>query len=347
MAEESTISRRKDEHLDLVEQGLGQGGDASTWLEYVKLVPTSLPELAISDVSTSVELWGRRFAAPLMVSGMTGGTTRAMEVNYALAQAAEALGIPFGIGSQRIMLEDEATAATFDVKTVAPNLFLLGNIGGVQLARIPIDRTQWLVRRVRADALCVHLNPLQELAQPEGEREFVGVLAAIREAVQSLDVPLVVKEVGAGIGLETALRLKEAGVEYVDVAGFGGTSFVRIEALRAEDQRLLLLEDLCIPTAAAVVECTRARLTTIASGGVRTGLDIAKCLALGAKMCSVAGPVLKAYCDSGYDGVIACLSHLIYELRLVMGACGCRRPEELLWTPRLLLGPLKDWVSQR
>ena len=347
VADESGISRRKDQHLDLV---LGQDSSErrwTTWLEYVKLVPTSLPELSLDDVDLSVELFGRTFRAPILISGMTGGTPRGLEVNYALAQAAEALGIPFGVGSQRVMLADPSTKPTFDVKTVAPGVFLMGNIGAMELARRPIDAIAQMLESIRADALCVHLNPLQELVQPEGDREFLGALAAIREAVQELRVPIIVKEVGAGIGLETALRLRDAGVEYVDVAGAGGTSFVRVEATRAGRDDLAELDELAIPTAAAVLETRKAGVQVLASGGIGTGVQVAKALALGARACSIAGAVLRAYFSGGYDAVLEYVRGVVEVLRKAMAACGCRTVTQLSWAPRVYLGPLREWISQR
>ena len=251
----SKIQSRKADHIELAARGDVGFREKTTLFECVQLVHCSLPELAYDDIDLSCRAFGKTLRAPLLISGMTGGTEQAREINMTLAGIAEEQGYAFGLGSQRPMLTQPELAATYRVRKEAPSAPLLGNLGLVQAVRLSTAQVQGLVDDVGADALCVHLNPAQEMIQANGDRDFRGGDETLRRLVSELSVPVVAKETGAGLSRAVAGRLRGLGVEHVDVSGAGGTSWVGVETERAanEDQRALgeLLWDWGIPTAAA------------------------------------------------------------------------------------------------
>ncbi|MBM4398577.1 MAG: type 2 isopentenyl-diphosphate Delta-isomerase [Deltaproteobacteria bacterium] len=342
--------RRKQEHLAPFRKGGVAAREATTWLECVRLVHCALPDLSVADVDLSTSFAGRTLRAPLFVTGMTGGTPEARLLNAEVARVAGRLGIGFGLGSQRAMIVDPGLAPTYEVRAAAPDVFLAGNIGGVQLASLPLEAVARMLETVGADALCVHLNPAQELVQPEGDRDFRGVLDAIRRAVRGLPVPVIVKEVGAGISRETAIRLRDAGVRCLDVAGVGGTSWVGVEAVRRgseSDPELRALWDWGLPTAAAVAEVADLGLEVIASGGIRTGVEAARALALGASVAGVAAPVASAWFEGGEEAVERVLSRMIDGVRAAFVLTGSRSLADLRAAPRIVTGPLREWIEAR
>jgi len=291
---------RKDAHLALAADPLARSG-VSAGFETVRLEHCALPECDLSAVDITTSCLGRTVSAPLFIGSMTGGTTHADAINAALARTAEATGLPLAVGSQRASLESGRSQAA--LRRLAPSVPLIGNLGGVQLAAAGgMDLARRAVDDLAADAIFIHLNPLQEAAQPEGETGWHGVLDAIEALVATLDVPVMVKEVGAGIGPDVARQLFDVGVHAVDVAGLGGTNWTRIEVARRDDADMFApFLDWGIPTVTAIrgvrAACPGGRI--IGSGGITDGLEAAKALWLGAALVSMAGPVLRALTGDG------------------------------------------------
>ncbi|MBC7174405.1 MAG: type 2 isopentenyl-diphosphate Delta-isomerase, partial [Polyangiaceae bacterium] len=276
------------------------------------------------------------------------GHERAREINRALARIAEERGYGFGLGSQRAMHRDGAVASTYEVRDVAPTLLLLGNIGVVQAASMSTDEVESLVAKVGADGLCLHMSPAMELVQPGGDRDFRGGLDTFARLVGELSVPIVAKETGSGISSETAARLASVGVTHVDVSAAGGTSWVGVETMRAEGTAKTIGEDLWdwgIPTAASVAYCASQGLVTIATGGIRSGLDVARAIALGASAAGIARTVYQAWVSDGERGVINYLDAVERELAAVMLLTGSGTLRDLKSAPRVITGELKDWLA--
>lgn len=273
---------------------------------------------------------GRRLRAPILISCMTGGVERGREINHRLARAAQALGCAMGIGSQRAAIEDPDLAPLFRVRDVAPDILLLANLGAVQFNYgYGVDECKRAVAMIEADALALHLNPLQEALQPEGNVNFAGLLAKIEAICRKLEVPVVVKEVGWGISARVARQLAEAGVAAIDVGGAGGTSWSEVERHRASTTLRCRVSAAFagwgIPTADSLRQARQAAptLPLIASGGLRDGIDVAKAIALGADLAGFASPLLKAAAESG-DAAHELLTALVEELRTSMFCCGAR-----------------------
>ena len=344
--------QRKRDHLAPFRKGGVAPQDATTWLEHVRLVHQALTEvdLDVDGLDLTTEFAGKTLRAPLFITGMTGGTAEAREINSGIARVAQDLGLGFGLGSQRAMLERPDLADTYRVRDVAPDILIAGNIGIVQAAAASPVAIRALLSQVGADALCIHLNPAQELLQPEGDRRFAGTVEALGRLVETLDVPIIVKETGAGISREAAARLAALGVCWCDVAGLGGTSWPGVELLRTgteHDPQRAAFRDWGVPTAAALVELHDTPLTLLASGGIRTGLDLAKVLVLGARVGGMAAPVIQAWFDKGEAGVRGLLEDVIQGLRMAMVLTGSQTLTELRAAPRVLLGPLREWAVQR
>jgi isopentenyl-diphosphate delta-isomerase len=327
MSEQAT-ERRKVDHLNIVlNQDVGAKGIATGFARY-QFDHCALPELDLRAIDTSAALFGKPLAAPLLISSMTGGAARAERVNLDLAEAAEELGIAMGVGSQRAGVHDDRLASSYQVRRVAPSIALLANLGAVQLNYgFGVDHCRRAVEMIGADALILHLNPLQEAVQPEGDTNFAGLLGKIEQVCRAVPVPVVVKEVGNGIGAAVARRLVDAGVAAIDIAGAGGTSWSEVERFRhasAYGQRVAgTFAGWGIPTAEAIrqVRAEVPEVLLIGSGGVRTGLDAAKAIALGADLAGTAAPALDAQ-QRGASQLIDALRALIHELRITMFCVG-------------------------
>ena len=345
----SDIGQRKQDHLDLCATDEVAFRERTTLLEHVRLSHQSLPDLSVDDIDTRVELLGKELRAPLVIAGMTGGTERAGKVNHALAAIAEKRGYAFGLGSQRAMERDPETAWTYRVRDDAPTTLVFGNVGVVQARDYPTEVLQGLVDDIGADALCLHMNPAMEIIQPGGDRDFRGGTETFERLVAELGVPVIAKETGNGISVETARKLYAAGVRTVDVSGAGGTSWVGVETLRAEGEAARLgqaLWDWGVPTAVSVAWCVREGMTTIATGGLRTGHDVARAIALGATCGGIARHVFMALQQGGPEGAERFLEQVEGELRAVMLLTGSRTIADLQRAPRVLTGELADFVGE-
>jgi isopentenyl-diphosphate delta-isomerase len=294
-----TESRKKD-HVELVIEKGAQYGKPSGF-ERVDLMHNSLPEISLEDVDLSREFMGRKVKFPMLITGMTGGYEDALAINRALAEIAQKYGLAFGLGSQRAMVESPELARTYAVRDVAPDIPILGNIGAYQLKKYKFSQIESMVSSVEADALAVHLNPLQEVIQKEGDTDYSGVLDSISKTCDKLDVPVIVKETGAGMSQDVALKLKEAGAAWLDIAGAGGTSWSRVEYLR--NGAVPGFEDWGIPTLESLIVC-RGVLPHVASGGLRSGVDAAKAIALGAEMAGAAYPFIMALREGRIDDFV-------------------------------------------
>lgn len=331
---------RKADHIRInlqenVQSGLQNG------LEKYRFLHQALPEMNLADVDLTSAFFGHALMAPFLISSMTGGTRQARAINRALARAAQSAGVAMALGSLRPAIEQPDLADTFRVRDLAPDILLFANLGAVQLNHgYSLDHCRRAVDLVEADALILHLNPLQEALQPEGDTVFAGLLGKIEAVCRALPVPVIVKEVGWGISGEAAARLAAAGVAAIDVAGAGGTSWSQVEKHRHRSahaaQLASLFVDWGIPTAEALTECRAAapRIPLIASGGIRSGLEAGKCIALGAALVGMAGPLLPA-AVKGEGEVERVLDRLTAELRVTMFAAGVRNIAALAQTPLL------------
>jgi len=341
------IEQRKADHLDLCATDDVAFRQRTTLLECVRLVHQALPEADFDSIDTHIRLLGKELRAPLLIAAMTGGHERAAEINQALASIANELGYAFGLGSQRAMQKRPETSWTYQVRERAPNALLFGNVGVVQARDLSTEAIAQMLADVGADALCVHMNPAMELVQPEGDRDFGDGFRTFQRLWSELDVPVIAKETGSGISREVAARLRAVGIRYADTSGAGGTSWVGVETLRAEGDGQALGEalwDWGIPTAASVQYCVSAGMTTIATGGIRSGMDVARAIALGASCAGIARNVYRAFLEGGIDGARSFLLRVERELRSIMLLCGAKTIEELQQVPRVITGELRDWL---
>lgn len=324
---------RKAEHIELSLKPEVQSRWSyfdAYWFEHC-----ALPEIDFSDIDTSTTFLGKTIRSPLLISSMTGGTSSARKINEHLAIGAEEEGIPLALGSQRKAIEDEAQAATFRIRPFAPTIPILGNVGAVQFNYgFGVEECEKMVDMVDADALILHLNPLQEVLQPEGQTDFSNLLPKIQDIATQLSVPLVAKEIGCGLSGKVAQQLKQHGVHILDTAGAGGTSWARIETYRSGE---LALGDLYaewgIPTPVSIRQVASVEgVTTIGSGGIRSGLDVAKAIALGADLVGLASPFLKPAIESP-EAVRSTIHRINHELKVAMFCAGARTIEELKEAP--------------
>jgi isopentenyl-diphosphate Delta-isomerase len=338
MPDNSLLPSRKADHIRInldkdVRSGLTNG------LENYHFIHKALPEIDLAEVNTTVNILGKTLRAPIIISSMTGGTAEAAEINRNLATAAQAGGVAMGVGSQRAAIEHNELAYSFQVRQYAPTILLFANLGAVQLNyTYTVDQCRRAVEMIEADALILHLNALQEALQPEGDTHFAGLLAKIEKVCRSLAVPVIAKEVGWGISADDARRLAEAGVAAIDVAGAGGTSWSQVEMYRIADESLARVaaafRDWGTPTAESILAVKKAApgLLVLASGGLQDGIDIAKCLALGASAGGLAGPFLKVGARSTGES-LALVNEIARQLQVCMFAAGASTIADLQQTP--------------
>ena len=339
MKKDTELVSRKSDHIKInLEQDVRSA--LATGLENYRFVHEALPELDLERVAPSLSLFGKRLAAPILISSMTGGTEEAETINLRLAEAAQEAGVAMGVGSQRAALEHPEQAATFQVRRVAPGILLFANLGAVQLNNgYTLDHCRRAVDMIQADALILHLNPLQEAVQVGGNVNFAGLAKVIAETCKKIEVPVIAKEVGWGISERTAKLLADCGVSAIDVAGAGGTSWSQVEMHRAPTARHARVAgafiDWGIPTADSLRYCREAApgLPIFASGGIKDGIEAAKCIALGASLAGLAGEFLRAADRDGAAGVVELAATITDELRVAMFCAGAADLAALAQTP--------------
>lgn len=333
------IDKRKKDHIQLCVEEDVTYAQANGFDAY-QLKHNALPEVDYQEVQTNCRFLNQDFDAPLMISSMTGGYLEGGKINAQLATIAKELNIPMGLGSMRIVIEQPDTLSSFQkVRDIAPEHVFYANIGGVQLAQwhkegVLLDYLTTLMQCIQANGLIVHLNPLQELVQPEGDTNFKGVLRAIDVTRSSFDLPIIVKETGAGISDVVAENLLSAGVQVIDIAGAGGVSWSKVERLRRENRNdYTVFDNWGIPTAHSLEMVAKLKSTydfkIIASGGLYSPLDMLKALALGADMCALAGPIIKILYQDGEAVTKAYLSDIISQLKVGLCLLGVKQPSEL------------------
>lgn len=330
-----SIRQRKKDHVELtVNEDVFYRKSAG--FERFDFVHNALPEVNPAEVDLSTSLFGRQFSFPLFISSMTGGYTEAGAVNAIIAKVCEKLNLPFGVGSQRAMLEDASQIASFSiVREHAPNAFIAANIGGAQLiGGLSMQKTKLLIDSINADALIIHLNPLQEMMQPEGDHDFRGIEEGISQAVSNTGVPVIVKETGAGISREVAKRLLSMGIQCIDVAGAGGTSWAKVENLRkSTTEPLHDFNDWGISTVDCLMEVRQLKdefsFCMIASGGIRSAFDLVKSIALGADFAASAQPVIKAIVEGGEEACTDLVKSWMRNTRIILALLGCNTINEL------------------
>ncbi|MCX8188860.1 MAG: type 2 isopentenyl-diphosphate Delta-isomerase [Nitrososphaeria archaeon] len=340
------IRKRKVDHLSICLKKDVECKNITTGLEYVYIVHNALPEIDLDDVNTSSDFFGFKLSFPLLFDSITGGSKESKQVNQTLAEVAKEKGLGMFLGSVRPALEDPNTFDSYTIaRDTAPDIFIGLNIGAPQLSRgFDLDRLKSLLNDMKANALSIHLNPLQESVQVEGEPFFRSVLEKIRFLVKNLNIPIIVKEVGCGISREVATKLELAGVSAINVAGLGGTNWAIVESIRSRmlgDNQKAELGDIFsswgIPTSISIIECAQnVKIPIIASGGIRNGLDMFKSMVLGAKYCSIALPVLRA--SKSIQELSLLVDKFLIEFKTAMFLSGCKSVNELK-SVRYYLGP--------
>lgn len=337
-------SDRKLEHLLLCANCDVEYQEKSTGFEDIELIHRALPEVNKEEIDIGTELFGKKMDVPLIISAITGGHPAALKINKELAKAADKMNVGMGVGSQRAAVENPDLIPTYSVvRENAPESVIIGNIGAPQ-----IELAEAAANMIDADALAVHLNTLQEAIQPEGDIDATGYISSIEKAVDLIDMPIVAKETGAGISKEDAVTLQKAGVAAIDIAGAGGTSWAAVETYRANDRYMGdLYWDWGIPTVVSTVEvCESVNIPVISSGGIRTGLEAAKALALGAEAVGIALPLLKdAYI--GHEAVIKSIEQFKDSLKVAMFLVGAKNIKELRKSNLLIRGNTKEWLTER
>lgn len=348
--------KRKIEHIEICLDKKAQAKNVTAGFGDIQLVHRALPEINKAKISLSTSFLNKEFTAPIIVGAMTGGAEEVTKINASIAEAVENLGLGMGVGSQRAAIENAKVEKTYTVvRQKAPHAFIIANVGGVQLVHgYGVKEVKHIVEMIAADAVAVHLNALQEAVQPEGQTNFKGILAKIAEIAGAIDTPVIVKETGAGISAEDAKALESAGVKAIDVGGVGGTSFAAVEYYRAsqkrdEPQQVLgeAFWDWGITTAVSLIETVQTvKVPVIASGGVRSGTDIAKALALNASLASVTQPILQT-AVKGPAETQQKLKSLINELHNALFLVGAEKISDLTKIPVVITGKTGEWLQTR
>jgi len=346
MPGEQTTSR-KLEHIKIVLEKNTTFKQKVTGFHEVELIYKTLPEMDLSEVDTTINFLGKKFNAPLIVSGMTGGVKEAESINRDIAAGCEEIGIGFGVGSQRAMIENPSLKSTYQVREVAPSILVAGNIGASQLKNYGVAKIQEMLDAIGADCLAIHTNAAQEAVQDHGTPQFKGVLDQIRKFNSELNVPVYVKEVGNGLSKESAFELSKTGIPALDVGGSGGTSWTGIEYIRAQNAESVYW-DFGIPTSLSILEAKSAfNREIIATGGIRNGLEVVKALVLGASLAGIAAPIIRAQHREGQKGVVKTLEKLIHDIRIGMFLLGARNVDDLRNAHYVLLGKSREWALER
>ena len=351
----SGIEKRKLRHVRVsLEENVET--DIATGFEDIRLIHRALPEIDLNEVSTETMFFGKKLAAPLIISAITGGTGEAAKINKVLAEVAEEKQIGISVGSQRIAIAQPETIPTFSiVREKAPSTFVMANLGCPQLSLgWGVSEAQRCIKMVDADALALHMNPLQEAVQVDGDTNYHGVYEKIKELKKNLDTPLVMKETGAGIAWEEAVKMKKAGASGLEISGVGGTSWSAVEYHIAKEVGKKEMEYLGgafwnwgIPTAISVVETTqKTDLAVISSGGIRTGVEIVKSIALGAHIGGMAKPFLEKAIE-GREALAEHVDNIIREIRVAMFLVGAKNLDELKHVPVVVMGKTGEWLTLR
>lgn len=337
MAKVTQISSRKSDHIRInLEENVSSG--LTTGLERFHFIHEALPEIDMNEIDLCVDVFGKKLLSPLLISSMTGGTKGARRINLNLATAAQEKGVAMGVGSQRAAIEDPPLADSFQVRAAAPDILLFANLGAVQLNYgYSVAECQKAVDMIEANGLILHFNPLQEAVQTEGDTNFANLLSKIESVCTALSVPVIAKEVGWGFSGKTARQLMNVGISAIDVAGAGGTSWTQVEMHRANNHRQVELAksfiNWGIPTAESIqlVKDEVPEMVIFASGGLRTGVDVAKCIALGATLGGLASPFLHA-ANVSSENVVQVIEDISNAIKICMFATGNRDLEQLAKT---------------
>lgn len=339
------IRNRKAEHIKIILEKGDIVDIQNNGFQDVILIHQPLPEIDFNKIDTSTTFLGRKMSTPLMIDAMTGGTAEAKEINRTLAEVANEKNIVFAVGSQRAMIQYPELIDTYYIRDIAPNVLFFGNIGITQLKQLGPEKVIEALEKIGADGIGVHINPAQEIFQEGGDTNFEGCYEALRRLCKESKYPVIGKEVGNGMSREGALMLKDAGVKAIDVGGFGGTNWLVVDAYRA-GKDFSSFRDWGIPTPLSILE-SKVGLPIIATGGMRSGPDVAKAIALGAEFGGMVSPFIKAIKTEGKKGVIDLIEKLQHELKIAMFLSKCRNVSELKKTKYVLTGKVKEWADQR